>query len=433
MKVEEFKEPRQGGAHKERALDHTVHDTAPEEVETPPSAGRGFGFGLLLAVVVILGAIGWFVYKGISSRVSAEKALVVETHDAAYLTVAVTHPKFTSAEQNLVLPGNTQPLIDAPIFARTSGYLKKWYFDIGAHVHKGDLLAEIETPEVDHQLQQARADLETAQANFALSKITADRMVNLEKKGAVAKQDTDNAVGDENSKKAIVDSAAANVKRLQDLQSYEKVYAPFDGVITVRNTDIGQLIDAGSNTQGKELFHESATNKLRVFISVPEDYEQAAKDGAPATLTLNEFPGRTFRGTIVRNSNSIDLASRTLLVEVDVDNPTGELLPGAYVSVHLKFTGPEADALTIPVTTVLFRSEGIRAAVVRDGKAELLPITIGRDFGDSLEVLAGLRRDESLILNPPDSLVSGTPVKVEENSAESAPAAPKPASPKPAR
>jgi RND family efflux transporter MFP subunit len=384
--------------------------TRPSPPEPPQR--RRLGTGIILLMLVAGGAIGWFVYKGISTRVSAEKALVIETHDSAVLTVAVTRPKLTGATQELILPGNTQPLIDAPIYARTNGYLKKWYFDIGSRVHAGDLIAEIETPEVDHQLQQAKADLETAQSNLKLAQLTADRMVNLEKKGAVARQDADNVVGDMNSKKAIVDSAAANVKRLQDLQSYEKVYAPFDGVITARNTDIGQLIDA--NGTGKELFHISATNRLRVFISVPENDEQAAKNGSPASLTLNEFPGRSFPGTIVRNANSIDLASRTLLVEVDVDNPTGELLPGAYVSVHLKFTGASASALTIPVTTVMFRSEGIRAAVVRDHRALLLPITIGRDFGDSLEVLSGLRADDALILNPPDSLISGTPVKVEE-------------------
>jgi len=392
---------------------------AEAENETPkPARNRGLGFGLTFLVLVAMAAIGWFIYKGISSRVSAEKALVIQTHDAAFLTVAITHPKMSGATQQLVLPGNTQPLIDAPVYARTSGYLKKWYADIGTRVHAGQVLADIETPEVDHQLQQAKAEVETAQANLNLAQLTAARMINLEKKGAVAKQDTDNVVGDMNSKKAIVDSAAANVKRLQDLQSYEKVYAPFDGVITARNTDIGALIDAGANTPGKELFHVSAINRLRVFISVPEDYEKAAVNGAPVTLTLNEFPGRSFKGTIVRNANSIDPASRTLLVEVDVDNPTGELLPGAYVSVHLKFTGVSANALQIPVTTVLFRAEGIRAAVVRDGKAELVPITIGRDFGDSLEVLSGLRPQDKLILNPPDSLISGTPVKVETAAAQ---------------
>jgi RND family efflux transporter MFP subunit len=384
--------------------------TEPEAVEN--TQRHGLGTGLILLLLLAAAAIGWFVYKGISTRVSAQKALVVETHDSAVLTVAVTHAKLTGATQELVLPGNTQPLIDAPIYARTSGYLKKWYADIGTRVTAGELLAEIETPEVDHQLQQAKADLETAQSNLDLAAMTADRMVNLQKKGAVARQDADNVVGDRNSKKAIVDSAAANVKRLQDLQSYEKVYAPFDGVVTARNTDIGALIDAGSNTTAKELFHVAAINRLRVFISVPEDYEQAAKTGSPASLTLNEFPGRSFPGTIVRNANSIDLASRTLLVEVDVNNPTGELLPGAYVAVHLKFSGTSANAMTIPVTTVLFRSEGIRAAIVRDDKAMLVPITIGRDFGDSLEVLAGLRPQDPLILNPPDSLISGTPVRI---------------------
>ena len=377
-----------------------------------PGGAHRLGLGLLVLVLAVLGAIGWFVYKGVNTRVSAAKALVAESRDDAILTVSVTHAKVAAASQQLVLPGNTQPLIDAPIYARSSGYLRKWYADIGAHVHAGDLLAEIETPETDQQLQQAKAELETAQTNLDLAEVTAERMLNLQKKGAVARQDTDNVVADRNAKKAAVASAQANVKRLEDLQSFEKIYAPFDGVITARNTDIGALITAGSGASGKELFHISATNKLRVYVSVPEDFEQAARNGAPATLTLNEFPGRTFPGTIARNSNSIDLASRTLLVEVDVNNPTGELLPGAYVSVHLKYSGPSATALTIPVTTVMFRSEGIRAAVVRGGRAVLVPITVGRDFGDSLEVLAGLRAQDPLIVNPPDSLISGTPVRI---------------------
>lgn len=403
-------------------LTNNEHEAAvkpePPAAEAPErSPRRAMSVGLVLTLLLAFAAVGWFIYKGISTRVSAEKALVVETRDAAILTVSVTHPKMTGATQELVLPGNTQPLIDSPVYARTNGYLRKWYCDIGTHVKAGQLLAEIETPEVDHQLQQAKADLETAQTNFNLAKVTADRMVVLEKKGAVARQDTDNVVADMNAKKAAVDSATANVKRLEDLQSYEKVYAPFDGVITARNTDIGDLINAGSGSSaGKELFHISATDKLRVYISVPEDYEQAARNGAHATLTLNEFPGRTFPGTVVRNSSSIDLASRTLLVEVDADNPTGELLPGAYVSVHLKYTGASAEALTIPVTTVLFRSEGLRAAVVRNNRAMLVPITVGRDFGETLEVLSGLSPHEQLILNPPDSLISGTPVKVEDTA-----------------
>ncbi len=382
----------------------------------PPPRGRlsvGLLLGLLALGLSALAIIGWFVYKGISTRVLAAKALVVQTHEDSVLTVSVTHPTLGAAAQDLVLPGNTQAFIDAPIYARISGYLKKWYADIGTHVHKGDILAEVEAPEADQQLRQAEADLESAKANLSLSEVTATRILNLQKKGVVARQDGDNATADLNAKRAAVASAAANVKRLQDLQSYEKIYAPFDGVITARNTDIGALIDAGSNpSSGKELFHISAIQKLRVFVSVPEDYEQAAKIGSHATLTLNEFPGRRFPGTIVRDANSIDMTSRTLLVEVDVDNPTGELLPGAYVAVHLKFSGTVANAMTIPVTTVMFRSEGIRAAVVRDGKAVLLPITVGRDFGDSLEVLSGLRPQDQLIVNPPDSLISGTPVRI---------------------
>ena len=379
--------------------------------ESPRSGRRAIGL-LVVALLAIGAVVGWFVYQGISGRVLAAKALVAETAKRSVLTVSVTHPKVIQAAQDLVLPGNTQPLIDAPIYARTDGYLKKWYTDIGAHVHAGELLAEIETPETDQQLVQAKANLEAAKASLSLAQVTAKRLVNLQKDGAIARQDMDNAVADMNAKQAAVNAAAANVKRLQELQSFEKVYAPFDGVVTARNTDIGALITAGSTNSGKELFHIASTRKLRVYVSVPEQYEQAAKNGTPARLTLAEFPGRTFSGIVVRNSGSIDMASRTLLVEVEVDNPTGELLTGAYVSVHLKFSGPTATALTIPVATVMFRSEGIRAAVVRDGKAVLVPITIGRDFGDALEVLAGLRPEESLILNPPDSLISGTPVKL---------------------
>ncbi|HWF08005.1 MAG TPA: efflux RND transporter periplasmic adaptor subunit [Bryobacteraceae bacterium] len=381
---------------------------------------HGVGPAFILLLVIALAAVGWFVYRGINSRVSAEKALVEETKESAVLTVAITHPKVANAGNDLVLPGNTQPLMDAPVYARTSGYLRKWYADIGSKVHAGDLLAEIETPETDQQLQQARSDVETAETNYKLAQITAGRYTNLLQKGAVARQDTDNAVADMNSKKSIVDSARANVKRLEDLQGYEKVYAPFDGVITARNTDVGALINAGAASagtpaSGNGLFHLSATDKLRVFVNVPEEYERAAANGSTASLTLAEFPGRTFTGTIVRNSSSIDPASRTLLVEVDVNNEKGELLPGAYVSVHLNLTGSGTAGMTIPINTVLFRSEGLRAAVVRDGRAMLVPVQVGRDFGDSLEVVAGLRRNEDMIVNPPDSLVSGTPVRIANN------------------
>jgi RND family efflux transporter MFP subunit len=408
MKVEEFPERLQSGLKPEPAL----KKADASHTASPAREPRSSGFGIVLAVLLLIvgGVIAWFVYKGINSRVATATALVAETQDNSILTVAVVKPKVAGASQELILPGNTQPLTEAPIFARTNGYLKSWTADIGTRVKAGQELAEIDAPEIDHQLQQAKADLETAKTNLALAEVTATRMTNLEKQGAVARQDADNVVGDRNAKKSIVDSSEANVKRLTDMQSYEKIYAPFDGVITARNTDVGALIESAGS--GKELFHLAATNRLRIFINVPEEHEQSASTGAPATLTLNEFPGRTFRGTIVRNASSIDPVSRTLLVEVDVDNPTGQLLPGAYVSVHIKLAGSSATAVTVPVNALLFRSEGLRAAVLRDGKAELVPIQIGRDFGDTLEVLSGLRPDDTLIINPPDSLVSGTPVRV---------------------
>jgi RND family efflux transporter MFP subunit len=385
---------------------------------------RRLGFGFFAVLVVVAATLGWFIYKGITQRVSAETTLVQETQQSAVLDVAVVHPRLSGASQTLALPGNTQPLIDAPIYARTSGYLSKWYVDIGTKVKAGQVLAEIASPEVDHQLLQAKADLATAQTNLKLAQMTADRYANLVTKGAVARQEADNVISDMKSKQTMVESAADNVKRLEDLQSFEKVIAPFDGVITARNTDVGQLIDAGSAAAGKELFHISANNRLRVYINVPEVYDQAARNGSSATLTLNEFPGRVFRGTVVRNAGSIDPASRTLLVEVDVNNPTGELLPGAYVFVHLHAAGQASAALTVPVNTVLFRSEGLRAAVVRNNRAVLVPIQVGRDYGDSLEVVAGLRPNESLIVNPPDSLISGTPVKVTEAQETPEPTAP---------
>ncbi|HWE00720.1 MAG TPA: efflux RND transporter periplasmic adaptor subunit, partial [Bryobacteraceae bacterium] len=278
------------------------------QVKEPPAKEqklRRLGLGFFAVFVAVAGTLGWFIYKGINQRVSAETTLVHETQQSAVLDVAVLHPKLTGASETLELPGNTQPLIDAPIYARTSGYLSKWYVDIGTKVKAGQLLAEIASPEVDHQLLQAKADLATAQTNLKLAQMTAERYANLVSRGAVARQDADNVISDMKSKQTMVESAADNVKRLEDLQSFEKVTAPFDGVITARNTDVGQLIDAGSAAPGKELFHISANNKLRVYINVPEVYDQAARNGSPATLTLNEFPGRVFHGTVVRNAGSI--------------------------------------------------------------------------------------------------------------------------------
>src|ERR1700692_1818318 len=251
-----------------------------------------------------------------------------------------------SDDQAIALPGNTQAFTEAPIYARASGYLKQWYFDIGGHMRRGELLAEIETPELDEQLEQAENQLKTAEANLQLAQVTADRWVYLEKTSVVSKQERDQAVSDLNAKRATADSDRANVARLQKLQAFEHVYAPFDGVITARNTDVGDLIQ-GDNTAPKELFHLAAVGKLRVYISVPEVYASAIKSGETVTLTLDAFPGENFTGTLVRDSNSIDLISRTLRVEVDVDNPTGRLLPGGYAFVHWKLPS-SAQAVTIP-------------------------------------------------------------------------------------
>jgi len=369
-------------------------------------------FAGLGAAALVLGIV---IYSGIHQRAMAASNLGTVTERAAITTVNVVEPKSGAALEEIVLPGNTQAFSDTPIFARTNGYLKRWYFDIGAHVEQGQLLAEIETPEIDQQLEQARADLKTAQANAQLAQITATRWQNLLKTDSVSRQETDQAVQDLSARQATVDSMTANVHRLEQLQSYEGVYAPFSGVITARNTDIGALINAGAGGVPQELFHMAAVNRLRIFVALPEVDSEAAQDGAKATLTLDEFPGETFQGTIVRNSDAIDLNSRTLNVEVDIDNRDGRIKPGAYVFVHLKIPDKAQNAnasLIIPANTLLFRSEGLRVGVVRGDHAELVPITIGRDYGATVEVINGLKPTDQVIVNPSDSLTTGTPVRV---------------------
>jgi RND family efflux transporter MFP subunit len=353
----------------------------------------------------------------LAGRAHAEDVLARETSEAAVQSVNVVHPQTGASNQEIALPGYTQAFIDTPVYARASGYLKTWRFDIGTHVKKGDLLAEIETPEVDQQLRQARADLSAAQANLSLAVITATRNENLLKTRSVSMQDRDNAAGALAAAKAIVQSNEGNVARLEQLQSYEKVLAPFDGVITARDTDIGALIDAGANSASKELFHLAAIDRLRIYVSVPERYARAAQPGATANITLDEFPGETFQGTLVRNANAIDLASRTLLLEVDVENPAGRLLPGAYTFVHL--TLPTAtQSLTLPSNALLFRREGLQAGVVRNGHAQLVAVTIGRDYGEAVEILSGLQTSDAVIADPSDSLISGTAVHIAESKAQ---------------
>lgn len=366
--------------------------------------------GLLLAALIVAAVLACVIFAGLTARARANSALAHETLANSILSVAVVHPTPTAGAEEVVLPGNMQAFIDTPIWARASGYLKAWYVDIGARVKQGQLLAEIEAPEVDQQLQQTRAVLATDQANLKLAQITAERYANLFKTDSVAKQDVDNAVQAAAAQTATVNSAQANVARLEQLVAYEKVFAPFDGVITARNVDVGALVDADANTAGKELFHLASNSTLRVYVNVPEVYSRAAKPGVNAYLTLSEFPARQFHGRVVRNADAIDTASRTLLVEVDVNNPTGELLPGSYVSVHLKLPS-KIEAVTVPVNTLLFRSEGLRAAVVRNGRTSLVPVTIGRDFGDRVEIVSGLGRNDSVIVNPSDSIVPGQPVQ----------------------
>jgi RND family efflux transporter MFP subunit len=366
----------------------------------------------VLAVVACAG-FAILIYSGIRSRTEVEKRLAENVKSSVVPLVTVIHPKGGAAAQEIELPGNTEAFTEAPIYARTSGYLKQWYLDIGAHAKRGQLLAEIETPELDQQLQQAENELKTAQANLELAQITATRWLFLLKTNVISKQETDQAVSDLNAKRATADSAEANVRRLQRLQEFERIYAPFDGIITARNTDVGALIQNGDNTVPQQLFHLAAVDKLRVYISVPEVYASAVKSGEMVTLTLDAFPGETFTGTLARDSGSIDLTSRTLKVEVDVDNPTGRLLPGAYAFVHLKVPAPPG-AVTVPTNTLLFRSEGLSVAVIRNGQAKLVPVTIGHDYGSSVEVMSSLTADDAVIIDPSDSITDGSPVEIME-------------------
>jgi RND family efflux transporter MFP subunit len=395
----------------EESFDLETHDGVSGGSGRPDQPPASFGagkviFGLLIALLLASAVV----YRGVTTRVRAAADVKADTLNLAVPAVSLAQPKRGAPQEEIVLPGNIQAFIDAPIYARTSGYLKRWYVDIGGKVKDGQLLAEIDTPELDQQLQQARAELATAKANYDLAQTTAARYEFLLKSDSVAKQDVDNAVGDAHAKKAMVDSATDNVKRLEQLQSFEKVYAPFDGVLTARKTDIGQLINSGSGGGASELFHVAAIRTLRVYVNVPQVYSPAAVPGVQSYLTLPQFPGRRFPGKLVRNSEAIDQASRTLLVEVDVANSTGEILPGAYAEVHLKLPSA-ASTVVIPVTSLIFRSEGLRVGVVRNGHAALIPITLGRDFGTEVEVVSGLDESEKVITNPPDSLVDGQEVR----------------------
>jgi len=413
-------------------------------VQQPVRPGRSRGVSrivkLLLVVLVACLMAGAVVFWGINTRIKAAAAAKEATLELAVPVVEVIHPKPGEPEQEVVLPGNIQAFTDSPIYARASGYLKKWYFDIGSRVKAGDVLAQIEAPELDQQvlqakstLQQARetldqavANLQQGKANMELARVTAERWNNLVAKGAVSRQENDQYQSQYQAQVASVQAlqqavaagrsnigaAEANLARLQELQGYEIVKAPFDGIVTARNIDVGALINSGNGGPAQELFHMAATSKLRVYVNVPQMYSRTAVPGITADLTLSEFPGRRFRGTLVRTSEAIDPTMRTLLTEVDVDNASGELRPGAYAEVHFMLP-PGSRSLILPVNALLFRSEGLRVGVVRSGnKVDLVPITLGKDYGNEVEVRSGISEGDSIIVNPPDSLANGAVVRV---------------------
>jgi RND family efflux transporter MFP subunit len=365
-------------------------------------------FFIAIAALVIIGAFLMF------QRRAQYQTLAKETEISTIPTVAVIRPTTEPGDESLVLPGTLQAYVESPIYARTNGYLKKWYYDIGSRVNQGALLAEIDAPELDQQLSQSKADLGTAQANENLSQITATRYTDLLKTDGVSRQEVDNATGDLAAKRATVQSSAANVRRLEELESFKRVFAPFSGVITRRNVDIGTLINAGNGGTSQQLFYLAQTDPIRVFVNVPETYSSHIRPGLGAYLELTQYPGRKFQGKVVRTAEAIDPAARTLLTEVDVPNKSGELLPGGYAQVVLQVKTP-GERVVVPVNSLLFRSEGLRAVVVGpDDRAHLQPLVIGRDYGNTLEVLSGLKPDQWIVLNPPDSLEEGQVVKVKQ-------------------
>ena len=388
-----------------------------------PGSRRLLGwFSLVFLVFLVLGLYIW------AQRRSEHRVLAEQTERMKVPYVAVIHATPMDGKSELVLPGNINSYVESPIYARTSGYLKKWYKDIGSHVRAGELLVEIETPEIDAQLAQARADVATAQANFKLADATAERYQGLLKSDAVSKQEVDNYTGDYAAKQAIVRSAEANLKRLEDLESFKRVYAPFSGVITQRNVDVGTLINAGAGSS-KPMFDLAQTDPLRVYASVPQSYAPAIRVGLKACLELTEFPDRKFCGRVARTADAVDPSTRTLLTEVDVPNPSGTLLQGEYAQVHFD-TNTSGRLLALPINALLFRPEGTLVAVVGpDNRLILKKLTIGRDFGNSVEVLQGLAAEDSVVINPPDSLENSEQVAIWAQGKEGAPEAQRPQNP----
>lgn len=380
--------------------------TGPTNVQ-PASPGLArMLVGAALIVLIIAGVITFL------SRKSETDALAKETDAIAVPTVAVVHPQSEAANDELILPGNLQAFEESPIFARTNGYLLRWYKDMGSKVQKGELLASIDTPEVDQELSQAKATRDQVKSALGLAKISADRWANLRKSDSVSQQEADQQASGYQQAQANLAAADANVRRLEQLESFKRVYAPFSGVLTRRNVDPGALINSGAGVTGKELFNIARVDPLRVYVSVPQAYAAAMKVGVKAQVTLQEFPGQKFIGTVARTADAIDPATRTLNTEVDVPNKDGKLLPGSFGQVHFA-TGTSVPRITIPVNAMLFRAEGPQVAVVdKDSTVQLRPITIGHDFGATLEILGGLDVNDQVIINPSDSLETGQKVHV---------------------
>jgi RND family efflux transporter MFP subunit len=385
------------------------------EFETgAPPRGKSHQLRILTIIVVLLlvgGALS------IARRLSERKALAAETGKLSVPTVSVINPSAEPPADELVLPAQLQAYVESPIYARTNGYLLRWYKDIGSRVKKGDLLADIDTPEVDQELSQAKATREQIEAQLELAKISADRWVNLRKTDSVSQQEADQETNAYKQSQANLAAADANVRRLEQLELFKHIYAPFAGVITQRNTDIGALINAGASGQ-RGLFQLSQVDPLRVYVSVPQSYSPNVHPGMKAYIELEEFPGQKFTGKIVRSADAIDMATRTLLTEVDVENHDGRLLPGAYAQVH--FAIPvQTVRISVPVNALLFRAEGPRIAVVGpDDRIQLKTIIIGRDFGTKLEILDGLNASDRIVVNPADSLEDGQQVHVKPGGGE---------------
>jgi RND family efflux transporter MFP subunit len=394
-------------------MDQSVRTNDSEAGRTGLAAGqttlRKLARASLVLLVVAVVALAWNLFS--AHRAAAR--LKQDTEAQAVVSVATTKPRPLSAASDLVLPGNVQANYDAPIYARTNGYLKRWLVDIGAQVKAGQVLGEIESPEVDQQLRQAQADVATAEANQKIAGVTAERWRNLRATDSVSKQEADEKLSLAASTDAQVQAAKANVQRLRELSGFERIVAPFDGVVTARNTDVGQLINAGSGS-GPELFRIADTKRLRLYVRVPQTYAAEMRPGVMATLAFPDRPGKQYVARLESTSSALDAASRTLLAQLIVDNKNNELLPGAYVEVHFNLPAAAgAKTFKLPANVLLFRGDGMRVATVdAKGQVVMKAVTIGRDYGSDIEVVQGLEPEDNVVLSPPDSLTDGAVVRV---------------------